>query len=75
MSGLHPLSARKIIKKFHAAGFYETHQRGSHLYFKHDGRKAVVAVAIHGGKDIPISLLRTMVVHQAKMTIEEFIGL
>gem|GEM_PF-5583433 len=40
MGKLSRIPARKVIQKLKKAGFVETHQRGSHLYFKsEDGLK------------------------------------
>jgi predicted RNA binding protein YcfA (HicA-like mRNA interferase family) len=72
MGKLVRLPVRKVIKKLQRAGFVETHQRGSHLYFKSkDGTKMVI-VPVHGSKDIPIGTLYNIVIRQAGLTADEF---
>lgn len=72
MPKLNRLPSRKVIQKLKKAGFYETHQNGSHLYLKsNDGRKTAV-VPVHGSKDIPTGTLYNIVIRQAGLTIEEF---
>jgi len=69
------LTARKVIQKLKKAGFYETHQRGSHLYLKSEDGTKIVTVPVHGSKDIPIGTLYAIVVRQAGLTVDEFNGL
>ncbi|MBI5140492.1 MAG: type II toxin-antitoxin system HicA family toxin [Candidatus Vogelbacteria bacterium] len=72
MGKLVPLTARKVIWKLKKIGFTETHQRGSHLYFKSvDGTK-IVTVPVHDSKDIPIGTLYNIVVRQAGLSVDEF---
>ena len=72
MPKLSRLPARKVVQKLKKAGFSQTHQRGSHLYFKSDDGKRVVTVPIHGAKDIPVGTLYNIVVRQAGLSVEEF---
>ena len=72
MPKLQRLSARKVIQKLKSIGFFETHQRGSHLYLKSEDGMKIVTVPIHGAKDIPIGTLHNIVVHQASLSVEEF---
>jgi len=53
-------------------GFIETHQRGSHLYFKSKDGTKIVTVPVHGSKDIPIGTLYNIVVRQDGLSIDEF---
>ena len=72
MGKLSRLGSRKVIAKLKKAGFAETHQRGSHLYFKNiDGTK-IITVPVHGAKDIPIGTLYNIVVRQAGLSVDEF---
>jgi predicted RNA binding protein YcfA (HicA-like mRNA interferase family) len=57
MSKLFRVSARKVIQKLKKIGFYETHQRGSHLYLKSKDGKKIVTVPVHGSKEINIGTL------------------
>ncbi len=72
MPKLNIFSAKKVIQKLKKAGFIETHQRGSHLYFKNQDGTKIVTVPTHGAKDIPIGTLYNIVVRQADISIEEF---
>jgi len=60
------------LKKLHKAGFVETHQRGSHLFLENGDK--IVTVPIHG-KDIPSKTIYSIIVHQAGMTVDEFLKL
>lgn len=71
MPKLKPCTPRQAIRKLKHAGFVETHQRGSHLYFENsEGR--ITAVSIHDGREIPIGTLHKIVTKQAGLSIEEF---
>jgi len=68
---LRALSARRVIRKLEKAGFRKVHQRGSHVSLKNPKTGRVAVVALHG-KDIPIGTLKNIVIHQARLSIEEF---
>ncbi|MCK4428854.1 MAG: type II toxin-antitoxin system HicA family toxin [Candidatus Aenigmarchaeota archaeon] len=73
MSGLKPLSARKLIKILSKIGFQVTRQKGSHIFLKHpDGRRVVVPM--HPNEDIDRGLLRR-IIREINLTREEFIKL
>lgn len=72
MGKLSRLPARKVIQRLKKIGFIETHQRGSHVYFKNEDGTKIVTVPIHGSKDIPIGTLYNIVVRQAGLSIEDF---
>ncbi len=72
MGKLAPLSAQKVLKKLAKAGFTETHQRGSHRYLVSPDGTKMVTVPMHGGKDIPIGTLHSIVVQQAGLGVEEW---
>jgi predicted RNA binding protein YcfA (HicA-like mRNA interferase family) len=57
MGKLGRLPARKVIQKLKKAGFIETHQRGSHFYFKSADGTKLITVPIHGTKEIPVGTL------------------
>lgn len=72
MPKLKPFPAKKVLKKLKKIGFEEVHQRGSHLQLMHaDGR--AVTIPMHGAKDIPVGTLHNIVIHQAQLTVEEFL--
>ena len=54
MGKLARLPAQKIIQKLKRAGFVETHQRGSHLFFKSQDGTKIVTIPVHGSKEIPV---------------------
>lgn len=72
MPKLNRLSSKKVIQKLKKIGFLETHQRGSHLYFKSKDGTKIVTVPSHGSKDIPVGTLYNIVVRQAGLSVEEF---
>ena len=72
MPKLSRLSAKKVIQKLKKAGFVETHQRGSHVYFKSNNGLKIATVPTHGSKDIPIGTLYNIVVRQAGLSVDEF---
>ncbi|MCC6682919.1 MAG: type II toxin-antitoxin system HicA family toxin [Phycisphaeraceae bacterium] len=64
-----PYTARQIVAKLQRAGFVQTRQTGSHLFFRHaDGRQTFVAM--HRG-DVPIGTLRK-ILKQTGLTEEQF---
>lgn len=64
------ITPKKALRKLKKAGFIESHQRGSHLVLKHsDGR--MVVLPMHS-QDIPTGTLYAIVIHQAKLTLEEW---
>ena len=67
---LSAITAKKALRKLKKAGFIENHQKGSHLVLEHsDGR--MVVLPMHS-KDIPIGTLYAIVIHQAKLSLEEW---
>ncbi len=72
MGKLIRLSGRKVIQKLKKAGFFETHQRGSHVYLKNEDGTKIVTVPLHGSKDIPIGTLYNIILKQAGISAEEF---
>jgi len=70
MTKLNRLSSQKVIQKLKKTGFFETHQRGSHLYLKNEKGK-IVTVPVHG-RDVPVGTLYHIVVKQAGLSVEEF---
>lgn len=64
------LRAREVIKLLKKVGFYEDHQKGSHLTFRSEERKCSVVIPVHPGT-LPKGTLRA-IIRQAKMTVREF---
>ena len=67
-----PLKGKEVLRKLQKAGFKVIRIRGSAHYLHNPITHRFTSVHIHGGKDIPVPLLRKIVVHQAKLTIEEW---
>jgi predicted RNA binding protein YcfA (HicA-like mRNA interferase family) len=70
MSRLTPITSREALRKLKKFGFAEHHQRGSHLVLKHDDGRMVV-LPMHT-KDIPRGTLHNIVIHQAKLSLEDW---
>jgi predicted RNA binding protein YcfA (HicA-like mRNA interferase family) len=54
------VTAREVIRRLTAEGWYEARQTGSHKQFKHDQRPGLVTVPAHGNKDIPKKTLASI---------------
>ena len=63
---------REVLRKLRRAGFDIVRIKGSAYYLRHPQSGRFTSVHIHGSKDISVSLLRKIVVHQAGLTIEEW---
>jgi len=72
MPRLTPIYPRVVLKKLKKIGFKEYDQRGSHLTLKNDQGNKFCTVPIHN-KDIPVGTLHSIVVKQAKLTIEKIL--
>jgi predicted RNA binding protein YcfA (HicA-like mRNA interferase family) len=72
MGRLPRISGPKVVQKLKRAGFFETHQRGSHLYLKSADGTKVVTVPMHGARDVPLGTLHNIVAHQAEMSVDAF---
>jgi predicted RNA binding protein YcfA (HicA-like mRNA interferase family) len=51
------LTAKQVIRRLEAEGWYEQRQAGSHKQFKHPEKPETVTVPVHGNKDIPAGTL------------------
>jgi predicted RNA binding protein YcfA (HicA-like mRNA interferase family) len=61
----------ELIAKLHKFGFERVRQKGSHVRLKHsDGR--CTTVPVHSGETIHTGLLHKIVVHDCRLTMEEF---
>ncbi len=68
-----PIAATTLIKILQKLGFNPVRQKGSHLILEHiDGRS--IPIPIHGNKEIPPNLLKT-ILREAKLSREEFFKL
>ncbi|MDY6893173.1 MAG: type II toxin-antitoxin system HicA family toxin [Chloroflexota bacterium] len=68
------LDARRVVAALKRDGWYEHHQRGSHLAMRHHEKPGQVTVQIHAGSDIhPITL--KSIFRQAGLTESDFLKL
>ncbi|MEK9185729.1 MAG: type II toxin-antitoxin system HicA family toxin [Patescibacteria group bacterium] len=63
-----------VIKVLRKAGFYEFHQSGSHIQFKHFSKIQLRITIPYHKKDLAPKTLKS-IIEQAGMTVDEFIGL
>lgn len=68
------ISARKVIVALKRDGWYEHHQKGSHLALRHPRKGGQVTIPKHPGKDIHPNTLES-ILEQAGITKEEFVKL
>lgn len=74
MPRLPSLTARKVLRALHRAGFIEDRQRGSHLVLIHPVTKARTIVPVHLGRAIKQPLLRA-ILRDANLSVAEFLEL
>ena len=75
MARLVPLGGKEALRKLRKAGFQIVRIKGSAHYLRHPETGRFTSVHLHGNRDIPISLLRKIVVNQAGLTVEEWVDL
>jgi predicted RNA binding protein YcfA (HicA-like mRNA interferase family) len=66
------VTGNDVLRALRRGGWYDHHQKGSHVYLKHDtypGKR--VTVAVHAGETIKPKTLQT-ILKQAGLTLEEF---
>jgi len=58
-----PLPAREIIRilKRHGFELSRTSGKGSHQVYRNEETGRVTVIAVHGGKDVPIGTLRSII--------------
>ena len=66
------LKGKEVLRRLQKAGFKIIRIKGSAHYLRHPVTHHLTSVHIHGGQDIPVPLLRKIVLYQAKLTIEEW---
>lgn len=72
MERLRPANGKEVLRKLIKTGFEIVRIKGSAHYLRHPQTKCFTSVHIHGNKDIPVSLLHKIIVHQAGLKIENF---
>jgi predicted RNA binding protein YcfA (HicA-like mRNA interferase family) len=68
------VKARETIAALRRAGFEVMRTDGSHTFMLHHQRKRSAVVPEHGGRDLAVGTLHS-ILKQAGLTVEEFIGL
>ena len=54
------MTAKELLKKLHADGWYEVDQEGSHKQLKHPTKPGKITVPFHSGKDIAPGTLNSI---------------
>ncbi len=67
-----PLKDKEVLQRLLRVGFEIVRIKGSAHYLRHPQTGRFTSVHLHGGADIPVALLRKIVVHQAGLTIEQW---
>lgn len=67
------ISPEEAEKAFGKAGWYFSHQRGSHRYLRKKGMPAPICIPTHK-RDLPKGTLRTAI-RRAGMTRDQFLAL
>jgi len=70
MSPLPLLKGRQVINALVRMGYKLVRSRGSHFRFEHSELKRSVSVAVHAGRAVARTTLRS-ILSQAKVSIEE----
>ncbi len=69
MTRLPRASGKEVAAALERAGFEVSHVRGSHYYLRKQGGR-IVPVPVHGGRDLPLGTLRS-ILRLAGLTAEE----
>lgn len=63
-------TGREIVAALQRGGFRLSHVRGSHHYLRREGAPGLVVVPVHGARDLPLGVLRS-ILRQAEMNADE----
>ena len=74
MPKLPQVNARQTLAALRRAGFEEMRKDGSHTFMAHHQRKRSAVVPEHGGRDLAVGTLHS-ILYQAGLSVEEFIAL
>jgi predicted RNA binding protein YcfA (HicA-like mRNA interferase family) len=75
MTKLPALKPKQVVQALLRAGFYITHQKGSHVHLRHYQKTHLrVTVPYHSNFDLPPSIVNS-ILKQAELSKEEFIKL
>jgi predicted RNA binding protein YcfA (HicA-like mRNA interferase family) len=73
MPKLPVVKPRELIRALKKLGFFEYHQNGSHLQFKHKNGKRIT-VPVHCGRDIYRGTLRG-IIYDINISVDDFINI
>lgn len=71
MSKVSPLKPEDVIRKLRKLGFEGPVSGGRHLRMIHSGKRQIVSVPMHRGRDVGVGLIRA-ILRQAGITPEEW---
>jgi predicted RNA binding protein YcfA (HicA-like mRNA interferase family) len=54
------MNSRQIISAIEAEGWYEVAQKGSHKQFRHPTRAGKTTIPVHGSKDVPLPVVKSI---------------
>ncbi len=63
----------KLLRALKRDGYYEHHQRGSHLYLKHPVKKGLITIPMHR-ETLKLKTLKS-IIEQANISVDELVGL
>lgn len=66
------LTAKELVGALRKLGFYEHHQRGSHLILKHPTRNCRVTVPVHSGKILKLGTLKS-ILEEADLSADDIL--
>ena len=64
------VTARELLRALHRAGWYDSHQVGSHLTLRHPDRPGKIVVPVHAGAILKPGLLEGIFV-DAEMSADD----
>ena len=65
------VTAKEVVRALRRDGWYEDHQRGSHLYLLHPTKPKRVTVSLHANKTLKPATLAS-ILDDAGLTVDEF---
>ena len=74
MTRLPALKAREVIRMLERVGYEVDRIHGSHYIMRHPQRPGRIPVPFHGGRDIKMPVLRS-IIHETGLIEEEFLAL
>jgi predicted RNA binding protein YcfA (HicA-like mRNA interferase family) len=63
------ITAAELLRALHRDGWYQDHQRGSHVYLRHPDRPGLVTVPMHAGRTLKPKTLSS-ILDQAGIDVE-----